>query len=157
MAAEQGIVGDDPLWLMLAAVVKAESAADHSAAILAEIKTVLAQQSDILKASTHAALLASVDEIATQMAQHLAQPNRRFFEIAYQTGRQGTRIQALTAALLAMTVAACVGMIFGSVRWDIAMPEKFSFVFNAPLGFLLIAQLAGLMIFCIVAFIGKRN
>jgi hypothetical protein len=145
-----------PLWLMLAAVIKAESAADHSLAILAEIKTVLGQQGDILKASTHTAMLASVDEIATQIAQNLADPNRRFFELAYQTGRRSARVKAYAAALLGMTSAGCAGMIFGSVSWDITVPQKIAFFFNAPLGSLLIAQVIGLAVAGLVSATGKH-
>ncbi len=157
IAADQGIVDGDPLWLMLSAVLRAENAADRSSAVLAEIKALLAQQAEVLRTSTRAALLAAVDETSAQLAERLAEPNRKRFEAAYLAGSRAVRIKAFAAALLAMTAAAGVGMIFGSVRWNISMPEKLAFLFNAPLGFLLIAQLAGLAIAGIVAIIGKHR
>jgi len=150
-------VDDDPLWLMLSAVLRAENAADHSVAVLTEIKSLLAQQADILRTSTRAALLGSINETAAQFAEHLAQPNRRLFESAYKAGRLAIRVQAFGAALLAVTVAAGMGILVGSMHWNIPMSAKFAFFFNVPMGYLFIAQFAGLAIAGLIAIIGKRD
>jgi hypothetical protein len=157
LAADQGIVDDDPLWLMLSAALRAENAADRSSAVLAEIKSVLAQQPDVLKITIRSATLAAIDETAERLAEQLAEPNQKRFEAAYRAGSRAERIRAFTAALMAMTAAAGVGMIFGSVRWDIPMPEKVAFFFDAPLGFLLIAQLAGLAVAAFFSILKERR